>query len=193
MDMSSTDFLFTPSVQRVLKATLGQPERAFTLQELLESAATGRGSTQLQIERLLHAGVLLEEPRRGRQRSIRANTAHFLYPELASIVRKTFGVREPLLDALEPFREHIVQAFVFGSVAKGTDTAGSDVDLVVVGTAPLMDVSQALQALESTLGRTVHLSLYDPQEWLSLLSSDPVMRQIDQGPKLQLIPDAQTT
>lgn len=190
--MSSTDFLFTPSVQRVLKVTLGQPQRAFTLQELLETAATGRGSTQLQIERLLQAGVLLEEPRRGRQRSIRANTAHFLYPELASIVRKTFGVREPLLDALEPFRAHIEQAFVFGSVAKGTDTSGSDVDLVVVGTAPLMDVAQALQSLESTLGRSIHLSLYDPQEWRSLVESDPVVRQIDQGPKLPLIPDAQT-
>jgi len=190
--MGSADFLFTPSVQRVLSATLGHSQRAFTLQELLEVAATGRGSTQLQIERLLQAGVLLEEPRRGRQRSIRANTAHFLYPELASIVRKTFGVREPLLQALEPFHAQIEQAFVFGSVAKGTDTSSSDVDLVVVGSAPLMDVAQALQLLEPTLGRSVHLSLYDPQEWRSLAESDPVVRQIDQGSKLQLIPDAKT-
>jgi predicted nucleotidyltransferase len=129
---------------------------------------------------------------RGRQRSIRANTAHFLSPELARIVRKTFGVREPLLQALEPFHTQIEQAFVFGSVAKGTDTSSSDVDLVVVGSAPLMDVAQALQLLESTLGRSVHLSLYDPQEWRSLVESDPVVRQIDQGSKLQLIPDAKT-
>jgi len=190
--MSAADFLFTPSVQRVLAATLSQPYRAYTLQELLALAASGRGNTQLQIEKLVAAGVLQEEPRRGRQRSIRANRDYFLFPELSSIVRKTFGVAEPLKAALHPFSSNIEEAFVFGSIAKGTDTQGSDIDLIVVGAAPLLDLSEALHNLEQDLGRAVHLSLYEPQEWLELIERDPVVRQISSGPKIQLIPDAKT-
>lgn len=142
--MGAADFLFTPSVQRVLAATLSHPERAYSLEELLALAATGRGNTQQQIERLLTAGVLKEEPRRGRQRSIKANTAYFLYPELSSIVRKSFGLAEPLKKTLRPFAQSIQEAFVFGSVAKGTDTQRSDIDLAVVGTSSLIELSEAV-------------------------------------------------
>jgi hypothetical protein len=58
--MSAVDFLFTPSMQRVLSATLSHPERAYTLEELLSLADAGRGNTQKQIERLLVKGVLKE-------------------------------------------------------------------------------------------------------------------------------------
>jgi len=188
--MSAADFLFTPSVQRVLAATLPQPDRSYTLQELLALAASGRGNTQAQIERLLAAGVLREEPRRGRQRSIRANTAHFLYPELSSIVRKTFGVAEPLKAVLQPFAGHIDEAFVFGSVAKGTDTQCSDLDVIVVGAVPLLELTEALHLLEQNLGRGVHVSVYERSEWRELVERDPVVGQIAAGPKIPLIPDA---
>jgi uncharacterized protein len=190
--VSAADFLFTPSMQRVLAATLAHPERAYTLQALLAVADSGRGNTQQQIERLLSAGVLVEEPRRGRQRSIKANVDHLLYPELCSILRKTFGVAEPLKKALQPFAQQIEEAFVFGSIAKGTDTQRSDIDLVVVGTVALLALSEPLYTTEQALGRAIHLSLYEPEEWRDLLANDPVMRQIDQGPKLKLLPRAQT-
>lgn len=190
--MSAADFLFTPSVQRVLTATLLQPARSYTLQELLALAASGRGNTQLQIEKLLTEGVLKEEPRRGRQRSIKANTAHFLFPELSSILRKTFGLAEPLKAALHPFIANIEEAFVFGSVAKGSDTERSDIDLIVVGTVYLPEVTEALHKLEQDLGRAVHLSLYESQEWSELVERDPVVKQISVGPRIQLVPDAQS-
>ena len=68
----------------------------------------------------------------------------------------------------------------------------SDIDLVVVGNAELLALSEALYSTEQALGRAIHLSLYEPAEWRELRANDPVMRQIDQGPKLQLLPDAQT-
>jgi predicted nucleotidyltransferase len=190
--VSVADFLFTPSVQRVLGATLAHPERSFTLQELLRLAGSGRGSTQQQIDRLVGAGVLKEEPRRGRQRSIRANTSFFLYPELASIARKSFALAEPVRAALEPFSANIVEAFLFGSVVKGTDTSKSDVDLLVVGTVSLLDLTESLHQAEQDLGRPIHLSLYEPAEWNALLQSDSVMAQIANGTKIRLLPDGKT-
>lgn len=185
--MSVADFLFTPSLQRVLGATLLHPERSFTLQELLRLANSGRGSAQKQVDRLVEAGVLREDARRGRQRSIRANTEFALYPELLSIARKSFAVAEPLKEALAPFADRIASAFVFGSVAKGTDSGRSDIDLIVVGSAALLELSEALHAAEQRLLRPIHFSLYEPGEWTALVEHDPVMAQIAQGPTLRIL------
>ncbi|EKD98441.1 MAG: DNA polymerase subunit beta [uncultured bacterium] len=185
--MSLANFLFTPGLQRVLGATLLHPDRSFTLRELLRLADSGRGSVQKQVDRLVEAGVLQEDARRGRQRSIKANTGFALYPELLSIARKSFAVVEPLKEALSPYAEHITSAFVFGSVAKGTDSGRSDIDLIVIGSAPLLELSEALHKVEQGLLRPVNFSLYEPTEWAALVDTDPIMAQIAQGPTLRIL------
>ena len=45
---------------------------------------------------------------------------------------ETVGIVEPLRRALDRELKRIHAAFVYGSVAKGTDTAASDIDLLVV-------------------------------------------------------------
>ena len=190
--MSSVDFLFTPTLQRVLCAVLTQPGQAFTLQDLLRRAGTGRGSAQQQIDRLVEAGVLIDEPRRGRQRSIRVNTEFFLYPELRSIALKTFGLAEPLRDALTPYLDRIEEAFIYGSVVKGSDTGASDIDVMIVGTVPPMELFEAASKLQQQLGRVVQFNVYEPTEWRDLMRNDPVLAQISAGPKLQVLPHAKT-
>ncbi len=185
--MGLANFLFTPGIQRVLTATLLQPDRSFTLQELLRLADSGRGSTQKQVDRLVEVGVLQEDARRGRQRSIRVNTDFVLYPELLSIARKTFAIVEPLKEALAPFADQIQSAFVFGSVAKGTDSGRSDIDLIVIGAVPLLALSEALQQAEQALLRPINFSLYEPAEWTALTESDPILSQIAQGPTLKVL------
>ncbi len=191
--MSSVDFLFTPTVQRVLGTTLAHPDRSFTLQELLRRAASGRGSAQQQIDRLVQAGVLVEEPRRGRQRSIRANTEFFLYPELRSIALKTFGLIEPIRDALKEYAGQIDEAFIFGSVVKGTDTGNSDIDVVVVGSVPQLELFDVASRLQQNLARVVQFNVYEPEEWGDLVKNDPVVSQIVNGPRLQVLPHAKTS
>lgn len=190
--MSSVDFLFTPTIQRVLGTTLLHPDESFTLQELLRRADSGRGSAQKQIDRLVDAGVLIDEPRRGRQRSIRANTEFFLYPELRSIALKTFGLIEPVRDALQAYADHIQEAFIFGSVVKGTDTEKSDIDVMIIGTVPQLELFEVASQLQQKLGRTVQFNVYEPTEWRELVENDPVVSQIVNGPKLQVTPHAKT-
>lgn len=185
--MSVADFMFTPAVQRVIGATLLAPHKSFTLRELLRLADSGRGSAQKQIDRLVQFGVLVEDERRGKQRCIRANTEFVLYPELLAIARKSFAVREPLRESLKPFADQISKAFVFGSVAKGSDTTQSDVDLIVVGTPSLLELSEAMHQTEATLGRPINFSLYSENEWKELIESDPVISQIAQGPSIKIL------
>ena len=190
--MSSVDFLFTPTVQRVLAATLLRPDQTFTLQELLRRAAAGRGSAQQQIDRLVDAGVLVEEPRRVRQRSIRANTEFFLYPELRSIALKTFGLIEPIRAALQPYADRIEEAFIFGSVVKGTDSGKSDIDVMIVAEVPQLELFEVASVLQKELARMVQFNVYEPGEWRDLVKDDPVGSQIVNGPRLQVIAHAKT-
>ncbi|CAN7177164.1 nucleotidyltransferase domain-containing protein [Caballeronia sp. LjRoot31] len=185
--MGLADFVLTPSLQRVLGATLLQPDRSFTLQELLRLADSGRGSAQKQVDRMVVVDVLQEDVRRGQQRSIRANTEFVPYPELVSIAQKSFSVAEPLSEALKPFAEHISSAFVFGSLAKGTDTCRSNIDLIVIGGALLLELSEALHLAEQRLLRPVNFFLYEPAEWAVLAETDPILGQIDKGPKLIIL------
>jgi uncharacterized protein len=188
--MSAADFLLTPGMQKVLGLTFADPERSFTLNELLACAGGGHGSSQRQIERLIASGVLEEGPRRARQRAIKANTGYFLYPELRSIAMKSFGLAEPLIEALRPFEHEIEESFVFGSIAKGTDTYRSDIDLIVVGDAKLMALTSAMFDVERSIGRPVHLNLYTSTEWARLKQTDPVLAQISEASKIRILPRA---
>lgn len=187
--MSAVDFLFLLGIQKVLAQTYSDLDRDFTLNELLANAPGGRGTNQRHIDELIRAGVLTEGPRRARQRSIRANTHYFLFDELRSIAMKTFALKEPLLAKLQPFKDQIQEAFVFGSVATRRDNANSDIDLIVVGSVSLLTISEAIGHLEQTIKRAINMSLYAPDEWVDLKEKDPVLMQIANGPKLRILPD----
>jgi uncharacterized protein len=132
---------------------------------------------------------LTQGPRRARQRRIKASTNHSLFDELQSIALKTFALKEPLQAALQPFKDQIQEAFVFGSIAKQTDTAQSDIDLIIVGDAALLAITEVIGQAEQTLKRTINMSLYAPDEWAALKTRDPVLAQIANGPKIGILPN----
>ena len=157
--------LFTPVQQRVLGFLFGQPERRFQGAELIRLANSGTGATHRVLQRLASCG-LVRVDEVGRQKFYQANSAAPIYEELVALVRKTIGLREPLRNALMPFENDIVYAFVFGSVAAGEDRANSDIDLMVV--AHSLDYTalfDALRTAEQALDRTVNPNIVSPAEW----------------------------
>ena len=157
--------LFSPVQQRVLGLLFGQPGRRFQSAELIRLAESGTGAVHRQLSRLETAGWV-KVFRVGNQKHYQANEACPAFDELRGLIAKTVGLVEPIRRALEPLAASIDVAFVYGSVAKGTDSAASDIDLLVVsnevGHAELFN---ALQAVESELGRPVNPNIMTPQEW----------------------------
>ena len=79
---------------------------------------------------------------------------------------KTVGVVEPLRQALLSHAKNIHAAFVYGSVAKGSDTASSDVDVLVVSDSlGYPEVFDALQPAEDALARPVKPTVLSLEEW----------------------------
>lgn len=148
------DALFGKTLQRVLGLLFGSPGRGYYLREIVAHAGGGSSQVQTELARLTAASLLIRE-RRANQVWYRANPEASIYPELRGIARKTFGVAGVLKEALEPARSRIEVAFVFGSTAKGEDTAESDVDLFLVGELSMADIAQGLAGAEAELRRTV--------------------------------------
>lgn len=154
------DALFTATQQRVLGCLFGDPGRTWSISELIQTTGAGSGAVQREVARLAGSGLLLMEPL-GNQKRYRTNPDAPIHDELAAIVRKTFGLAGPLRDALAPLTDRLHMAFVYGSVAKGSDTARSDIDLMLVTddlTYP--EVMAALHPLMERLGREINPTLY---------------------------------
>ena len=159
-----SDALFTATQQRVLGCLFGQPGRSFSISELLQTTGAGSGAVQRELARLSGSGLLSVE-QLGKQKLYRANPASPIHDEIVAIVRKTFGLAMPLRDALMPLADRLHAAFVFGSVAKGSDTASSDIDLMLVSDAlTYADAMAALHPLMERLGREINPTLYTRAE-----------------------------
>ena len=65
---------------------------------------------------------------------------------------------------------HVQHAFVFGSVANGTERANSDVDLMVVGATGVRDIAGALSSASEAIGRDVTPYVFTEAEWQSRLA-----------------------
>lgn len=162
---SLADALFTSTQQRVLALLFGQPERSFFVTEIIELADSGRGTVQRELDRLAKS-ELVTITKIGNQKHYQANGDSPLFDELCSIVAKTVGLQEPIFAALEPLAKVITLALIYGSVAKHTDKAISDIDLLIVSDKlALEEVYAILAPAEKTLGRHINPTLYTTNEF----------------------------
>jgi predicted nucleotidyltransferase len=179
--------LFSSTQLRVLSLLFGQPDRSFFASEIIERVGAGSGAVQRQLRRLAESG-LVRVFAVGRQTHYQANPDAPIFDELCAIMRKTVGLAEPLRDALEPLRDDLVLALVFGSVAKGTDTARSDIDLLLVSdTLTLEGVFRAIAPAEKRLGRPVQPTLYTGAEFERRRTSNAFLARVLAGDVIVLI------
>jgi predicted nucleotidyltransferase len=162
---SLADALFSGVQQRLLALFFGQPDRSFYTNELLRLTGTGRGALQRELERMASSGLVTTQAI-GNQKHYQANRAAPVFDELRGIVIKSFGLVDVLRAALAELDARIRVAVVFGSVANGTDTAASDVDvLVIADDVAYGELFERLSMAEATLGRKVNPTLYTPADF----------------------------
>lgn len=168
---SLADALFTSTQQRVLALLYGQPERSYFISELINLTGSGSGAVQRELQRLTTSG-LVNVSSTGRQKHYQANPACPIYHELVGIVRKTVAMVEPIRNALDSVADRIKLALIYGSVAKGMDTAESDIDLLVCADGLLLEnLYIALAPAEARLDRKINPTLYTAQEFNSRRSA----------------------
>lgn len=159
------DALFPRTKQRVLSLVFGQPDRSFGTTELIRLASSGSGAVQRELDRLVASG-LVTATIAGRQKSYQANRESPIFHELRGIVEKTAGITEVLRACLAPLAPAVRFAVLYGSVAKETDRATSDIDVLLVADGlALEEVYTAFQPAEQRLGRRVSPTIYTAEEF----------------------------
>ena len=182
------DALFGRVRQRVLALLFGHPDRSFYTNEIIGWVDAGSGAVQRELARLADAG-LVSAVSIGRQKHYRANQAAPIYSELRGIVRKTSGLRDVLRDALGPLERDIRAAFVFGSIARGADTTGSDVDLMVISDRlTYAELFSALETGSARLARPVSPTIYTSAELARRMSErNAFLTKVLGAPKIWII------
>ena len=189
--MNLSAAIFTNSQSRLYSWLFGQPERAYHLNELRRLTGLGSASLQRELTRLTSAG-LVDAQAVGNLRCFQANAKSPVYAELVALTRKIGGIVPVLREALQPLQPNLLSAWVYGSVAKQTDTARSDIDVMLVGNHLLLSqVLAALEPAETQLGRKINPNCYSPQEFeRRRLEPDSFVNRVLSLPTLLLLGDA---
>lgn len=188
--MSIASALFTNSQSRLFGWLFGQPERSYHLSELRRLTGLGSASLQRELNRLVDAQLVASE-RTGNLRHFQANPDSPVFSELVALTRKTMGAQPLLREALLALKPRVQAACIYGSVAKQTDTAKSDIDVMLIGDQlHLGDVLEVLLPLETSLGRKINPTCYTPAEFQRRREeTDSFVNRILAQPLLPLIGD----
>lgn len=179
--------IFSDYRRRVLGLLLLQPDTAYHVRELARLTGTSAGTLHKELSKLTEGGVLRRQAV-GNQVRYGANRDCPVFEELASILRKTSGLVDVLADALSSVENQIDLAFVFGSLARGDQTANSDVDVMVVGELGFAAVVQLLHPVQEALRREINPVVYSLAEFRHrAVSGDSFIQEVLTKPKLFVV------
>ena len=159
-----SDTLFGRTRGAVLSVLYGHVGKGFYLRQLARLTDIALGPVQREIRQLLEAGLVTRRTV-GTQTLYSANQNSPVFREIKNLVTKTVGMRDIVAHALDPLRERINLAFVYGSVARSRETEHSDVDLMIVGKLDFDEVVACLAGAEKTLNREINPTVYSIREF----------------------------
>jgi predicted nucleotidyltransferase len=182
----------------VLALLLMNLDDEWHLREIVRRTGTALSATQRELISLTEAGILLRRVE-ARRSYYRANPDSPICPDLRQIMVKTVGLADVVREALGQV-EGIRFAFIFGSMAKGTADAKSDVDVLIVGDASFAEISEALLSAQERLRREVTPTVYSEEEFrqrtaeghhfLARVLSDPKIMLVGTGDDVErMAPD----
>jgi predicted nucleotidyltransferase len=182
----SNSLLLGPTARRaILSRTFLDPSREHHLRELVRLTGLAPRSVQQEVEKLVGADLLVER-RAGNRRYLRANDRHTLFRAIREIVLKTEGLADVLRDALSP--DGVEFAFAYGSIAAAQPRAGSDIDLLIVGSVGLREVVRRLKPAHDVLGREINPNVWTRQEFeRRRRENDPFLSRVLAGPTIPIV------
>jgi predicted nucleotidyltransferase len=184
---SLTEALFPESRTAVLASLADAGDEGIHLREVARRTDLNSKTVMRELHALRDAGILVSRDV-GRQVVYRLNPDCPIYDELRSILRKTVGLAGVLRTALAPFGDRIEQVYVYGSHARGEDRRDSDIDLMVVGSVSLRELSSPLRESGRLLRRVVNPTLYTAEDYQrELKTKDSFVSRVHRGERLDLI------
>jgi predicted nucleotidyltransferase len=167
----------------------GHPDESFYVREIVRAVGSGPGSVQRELDSLGRAGIL-RRTTRGRHVFYQADPQCPIFGEIKGLMLKTVGGVEILIRALSLPSSKVRVAFIYGSMARGQQRRGSDVDLFIVGDAAFGEVVEALAPAQKKLAREINPTVYPVSEFREkILQKHHFITSVLHSPKLFLVGD----
>lgn len=174
---------------RVLGLLYRSPKRDWYMREIVRALDAGHGAVQRELKRLEACG-LVTATRRGRQVFYQANQDAPVFPELRALLVKTTGIADVLREALAPDADQIDVAFIFGSIAAGTDREDSEIDVMIIGSLDWLHRRSSTLDASLELGRDVNPVIWSPADLAERLATQNHFAcNVMRGPKIFLMGD----
>ncbi|OGW82207.1 MAG: hypothetical protein A3G33_10805 [Omnitrophica bacterium RIFCSPLOWO2_12_FULL_44_17] len=149
--------------RKLLTHYFSHPDGKYYVRELgvLLNLDPGNLSKEL---RIFEKEGLFHVEKKGNLKFYVLNSGCPLYGDLKQVIFKTTGVEGSLRSVVDRF-EDVALAFIYGSYAKGGEKAGSDIDVVIVGSPERRRLTSEIRKLEELLGREINFNLYAEEEF----------------------------
>jgi predicted nucleotidyltransferase len=182
------EILSSRTKAEIFRLLFGPAKHELYLREIERRSGLNVMAVRQELQRLCRLG-LVQARKDGNRTYYRANESHPLFQDIRNLVLKTVGLVDVLREALSPLKIDV--AFVFGSIAGGTEQAHSDIDLLVVGQIGLRELSHRLGSdLSRTLGREINPIAMSPEEFKRRRgNADHFLTTVLKAPKLFVIGD----
>jgi len=146
----------------ILKLFFKDPKKEYYFREIAKNLNKEPSHYQKYLDNLVADKILLDE-RRGNMRFFRLNKEHQLYEEIKNIISKTSGLENELKKLIDKL-DNVECAFIFGSIAKGTENNNSDIDLMLIGNIDQDALTTMISSIEGKIAREINYHIYSSQE-----------------------------
>ncbi len=184
--MSSLAKILSSKIRaEIFRLLFGTNDKALHMRDIERRSGFAIGTIQGELKKLFKLDLVLKEVD-GNRTYYSANKNHPLYNDIHNLVLKTTGLVDVLSNALDT--QKIKLGFVFGSCAKGEESADSDIDLMVIGNLGLRDITRLLSNTQEKILREINPHVYSLDEFIKKYKeNDHFVSQVVEGPQIFII------
>ncbi len=156
------DILSSRTRAELFRLLFAFPDAELHVREIQRRTGLNDRAIRQELEKLSRLGLVT--PRRdGNRLYYRSRKDHPLYVDIRNLTLKTSGLADVLRERLTGPEVQI--AFVFGSIANGSENANSDVDMLVIGQITMRELTRLLSGASEQLGREINPHILTPDEY----------------------------
>ena len=188
MTTKSNQLLGSETMTKILAKLVLNSDSSFYMRELEKELDVNFILIYRELNKLKKLGLVTDE-RRGKIRLFKINKSSPIYPEIRSLILKTVGIGDVIRTALNGVGK-IRYALVFGSIPKGIEKAGSDIDLLLVGVVDEEKLITKIKNAEDKIGREINYIIWSEKEFIKRAKERMVLLiEIKKNPIIMIIGD----
>ncbi len=179
--------LFSSKVRiDILSHFFMHPEEGYYIRQLEKILNRPVSNIQKELAKLEKINLLTPSVE-GNQKRYILDKRFPLYKELRNIFIKTTGLSDIIKKELEK-KENIELVFIYGSFASGEETSQSDIDLMIIGNIPDLNINKAIKKIEKKINRIINYSVYTREEMEKRINNnDNFIRTVLEEPIILII------